>query len=68
MVGNLVDLALLRFQTGSLTDADVISELPRARAVVVSRTLRTRPRVLSYVRAHYVRRYRAGGVVIWLRR
>jgi hypothetical protein len=68
VVGNLVDLALLRFQTGSLTDAKVIADLPRARAVVVSRTLRARPRVLGYVRAHYVRRYDAGGVVIWVRR
>jgi hypothetical protein len=68
VLGPLVDLARLRFETGSLTDADVIAELPRADAVVISRTLRERPRVLAYVRAHYRRRYDRGGVSIWTAR
>ncbi|MGH3001626.1 MAG: hypothetical protein ACRDM1_02980, partial [Gaiellaceae bacterium] len=67
VVGPLVDLALLRFETGSLTDGKVTSDLPQARAVVVSRTLRTRPAVLRYVRAHYAKRYDAGGVRIYVR-
>jgi hypothetical protein len=68
VLGPLVDLARLRFETGSLTDAGVIAQLPRADAVVVSRTLRERPRVLAYVRAHYRRRYDRGGVSIWIAR
>jgi hypothetical protein len=68
VLGPLVDLARLRFETGSLTDGDVIAELPRADAVVISRTLRERPRVLAYVRAHYRRRYDRGGVSIWTAR
>ena len=68
VVGPLVDLALLRFQTGSLTDAKVIADLTPANAVVVSRVLRTRPRVLAYVRSNFRRRYDAGGVEIWVRR
>jgi len=64
----LVDLARLRFETGSLTDAKVIAELPQADAVVVSRTLRGRAKVLSYVRVHFSRRYDRDGVEIWVRR
>jgi hypothetical protein len=66
--GPLVDLALLRFQTGSLTDVKVIADLKPTQAVVVSRTLRTRPRVLAYLRGHFRKRYDAGGVEIWVRR
>jgi hypothetical protein len=68
VLGPLVDLARLRFETGSLTDAKVIAELPRANAVVISRTLRNRPTVLRYVRAHFDRRYDRDGVAIWVRR
>jgi hypothetical protein len=67
VVGPLVDLALLRFETGSLNDSRTIADLRRADAVVVSRALRTRPAVLAYVRANYTRRYNAGGVEIWVR-
>jgi hypothetical protein len=67
VVGRLVDLARLRWETGSLTDAEVIAELPRARAVVVSRALRDRPRVLARVRRDYRLRYDAGGVRIYVR-
>jgi hypothetical protein len=60
-------MALLRWETGSLTDAKVIDELPKARAVVVSRALRSRPVVLAYIRSHYTRRFDVGGVQIWTR-
>jgi hypothetical protein len=68
VIGPLVDLAFLRWQAGSLNDEAVINELGRAQAVVVSRTLRTRPRVLAYLRAHFRRKYEAAGVEIWVRR
>jgi hypothetical protein len=67
VVGPLVDLAYLRWETGSLTDAKVIREMKPAGAVVVSRSLRTRPRILAYVQAHYHRVYDAGGVAIYRR-
>jgi hypothetical protein len=67
VVGPLVDLALLRFETGSLTDADVIRELPRARAVVISRSLRTRPRILSALEREFRLAYDRGGVLIYVR-
>jgi hypothetical protein len=67
VVGPLVDLARLRYETGSLTDRKTIEELGPARAVVISRTLRERPRVLRYVRAHFTRRYDSGGVQIYVR-
>jgi hypothetical protein len=65
--GPLVDLALLRFETRSVTDDDVIAGLRRSQAAVVSRSLRTRPRVLAYLRSAYKLRYRAGGVAIYIR-
>jgi hypothetical protein len=67
VVGPLVDLAFLRWETGSLNDDAVIRDLGDARAVVISRALRERPKVLSYVRAHFVRKYNAGGVAVWVR-
>jgi hypothetical protein len=67
VVGSLVDLARLRWETGSLTDTGVVDELGPAGAVVVSRALRDRPSVLRYVRRHYTRRYDAGGVQIFVR-
>jgi hypothetical protein len=67
VVGQLVDLALLRWETGSLTDTRVIEELRPARAVVVSRALRTRRHVLVYVSHHYRLRYDSGGIRIFVR-
>jgi hypothetical protein len=67
VTGPLVDLALLRFQTGSLTDEKVIADLRPVRAIIVSRVLRTRPRVLTYVRRYFRKRYDSGGVEIWVR-
>jgi hypothetical protein len=68
VVGELVDTAFLRFETNSLTDAQVIDGLQHADAVVVSRALRTRPRVLNYVRGQFRLRYDRGGVRIYVRR
>ena len=68
VIGQLVDTAYLRFETGSLTDARVIRDLQTADAVVVSRSLAGRAKVLAFVARHYRVRYRAGGVTIWIRR
>ena len=68
VVGPLVDLAALRFQTGSLTDQRVIDGLGPADAVVVSRTLRDHPRVLAAVRRSFSLRFHHGGVQLWIRR
>ena len=65
--GPLVDLAFLRFETGSLTDADVIDGARDADAVVVSRALNDRPIVLAYVKERFRLRYDRGGVRIWTR-
>jgi hypothetical protein len=65
--GALVDLALLRFETGSLTDAKVIHELPSVDAVVVSRVLARRPAVMRFLNTHYKLRYARGGVRIYTR-
>lgn len=67
VVGPLVDLAKLRFETGSLDDRKVIRELPRADAVVVSRALRDHPAVLDAVRKQLRLRYDRGGVQIYVR-
>jgi hypothetical protein len=67
VVGQLVDLAFLRWETGSLTDAKAIRDLRPAGAVVVSRALRARPRILAYVRANFHRRYARGGIDIYVR-
>jgi hypothetical protein len=67
VVGQLVDLAALRWETRSLTDAEVIRKLPRARAVVVSRALRLRPRVLVGVEAMFSLRYAGRGIRIYVR-
>jgi hypothetical protein len=67
VVGPLVDLAFLRWETGSLTDAKVIADLRPARAVVISRALRSRPAVIAFVEAHFKLRYDVGGVEIWTR-
>jgi hypothetical protein len=67
VVGPLVDMAVLRFETGSLTDAKVIRDLRDADAVVVARALTERPAVLAYIRAHYKLRYDRAAVAIWVR-
>jgi hypothetical protein len=68
VLGNLVDLAALRFETDSLDDARVIRELPHAGAVVVSRELGDHPAVLEELRQRFRRGYNRGGVTIWVKR
>ena len=68
VVGQLVDTAFLRFETGSLTDARVIRDLKKADAVVISRSLRSRPAVVRYVRQHYRLAYDKNGAAIFVRR
>jgi hypothetical protein len=68
VVGPLVDLAVLRFETGSLEDQQVIRKLGQASAVVISRSLRGHPRILAAVRRAFALRYDRGGVRIWVRR
>ena len=68
VVGEVVDTAFLRFDTGSLTDDDVLRELPRAGAVVVSRSLATRPRVLRAIRAAFALRYDRDDISIYVKR
>jgi hypothetical protein len=66
VVGPLVDLAFLRWETGSLTDGDVIRRLGDARAVVISRALRTRPAILAAVHQRFHRAYDHDGVQIYV--
>ena len=68
VVGPLIDLATLRFETRSLTDEKVLSELHSASAVVISRELRRHPRVLRALDESFRLRYDHGGVRIWVRR
>jgi hypothetical protein len=67
VVGQLVDLAFLRWETGSLDDAEVIGALRQARAVVISRALRERPAILTAVRQRFHGAYNSGGVRIYIR-
>jgi hypothetical protein len=67
VVGQLVDLAFLRWETGSLDDTKVIQNVKDADAVVISRALRARPRVLAYVQANFRLRYDRGGVRVYVR-
>ena len=66
VLGPVVDLAKLRFETGSLTSAAVIRLLPRAQAVVVSRELREQPAILAAVHNEFRRAYARGGVDIYV--
>jgi hypothetical protein len=68
VAGEVVDTAFLRFETRSLTNAKVIDALEHADAVVVSRSLRTRPRVMAAIRRDFRLRYDRGGVRIYLNR
>ena len=68
--GPLVDTANLRFQTGSLTDGEVLRELEKGdvAAVVVGRSFLRRPALLAGIRVRYRRVERQGGISIWVRR
>jgi hypothetical protein len=68
VLGSLVDTALLRFETRSLTDAEVIAATHNVDAIVLSRTLLHRERVRRYVQEHFKLRYRRGSIRIYTRR
>jgi hypothetical protein len=55
VAGPLVDTAVLRFETGSLTDAEVMRDLERfgVVAVVAGRAFKTRPELLRRLEARY---------------
>jgi len=55
VAGPLVDTAVLRFQTGSLTDAEVVRELQayRVRAVVAGRAFADRPSLMRLLEQRY---------------
>jgi 4-amino-4-deoxy-L-arabinose transferase-like glycosyltransferase len=69
VAGPLVDTAVLRFQTGSLTDAEVLRELEEwdVRAVVVGRAFAERPELVDAIAARYPRVLRSGGLRIFVR-
>jgi 4-amino-4-deoxy-L-arabinose transferase-like glycosyltransferase len=69
VAGPLVDTATLRFETGSLTDEEVVRELERRRvaAVAVGRAFEARPRIVRYLEARFPRRLRSGSVEVYLR-
>ena len=69
VAGPLVDLAFLRFQTGSLTDEDVLRELEErdVQAVVVGRALAQRPALLEEIRRRHDRGGAAGRIEILVR-
>jgi hypothetical protein len=71
VAGPLVDTATLRFETGSLTDAQVLRELERydVRAVVAGRAFKARPALLHGLEARYgPPRSLAGGILVFLER
>jgi hypothetical protein len=67
--GPLVDTALLRFETGSLTQANVLRELEEwdVKAVVVGRAFSTQPELLRALERRYPRRLRVAHVTIFVR-
>ena len=68
--GPLVDTANLRFQTGSLTDAEVLRELDQGdvEAVVVGRAFLSRPVLLAGLRTRYRTIAEHDGVDVLVRR
>jgi hypothetical protein len=68
--GPLVDTAYLRFQTGSLTAAKVLSEIDRScvRAVVLGRALARQPGVVSGVRVRFARSLTRDGATVFYAR
>jgi 4-amino-4-deoxy-L-arabinose transferase-like glycosyltransferase len=67
--GPLVDTANLRFQTGSLTDEEVLRELDEGnvRAVVVGRAFKNRPVLLAELHKRYRRVSEHDGVEVLVR-
>ena len=69
VAGPLVDLAVLRFQTGSLTTQEVLDELQRSdvRAIVVGRAVGQQAELLAAIRQRYRRVGTAGTVEVYTR-
>ena len=67
--GPLVDTAVLRFETGSLTDGEVVRELEKydVAAVVAGRAFRLRPRLLSALERRYGRPEHIDGIAVFVR-
>jgi hypothetical protein len=70
MPGDLVDTAVLRFATGSLTDAAVLRAVDRdsVTTVVVGRAFRDRPAVLRGLRRRFTRVQQQFGVTVYSNR
>jgi 4-amino-4-deoxy-L-arabinose transferase-like glycosyltransferase len=66
--GALVDTARLRFETGSLSDADIVAALGGAEAVVAGRSFTQRPALLAAIAGRFPVRLDRGGVTVYLRR
>lgn len=66
VAGPLVDTARLRFQTGSLTDDEVMSELvrPQLRAVVIGRAFAQRKDLVRRVKSRFGKEMRVGRSLI----
>ncbi len=63
--GQLVDTALLRFETGSLTPGEVVRSLTRV--VVSGRAFETQPAIMRALERGYTPT-RIGGITVWARR
>ncbi|MGH3049708.1 MAG: hypothetical protein ACRDLK_06085, partial [Gaiellaceae bacterium] len=61
---DLVDLSVVRLDSGSISDARILAETRGAAAFVVGRTLAGRPDVLTALRNRYPRAARFGAVTI----
>jgi Dolichyl-phosphate-mannose-protein mannosyltransferase len=70
VAGPLVDTAVLRFETGSLTDAEVLRELERSdvRGVVAGRAFEARPELLRGLALRYSAVPSPSGLRIYVRR
>jgi hypothetical protein len=68
VAGPLVDTATLRFETGSLTDAEVLRELERwdVRAVVVGRAFAARPDLVRAIERRFRRKLVRDGITVYL--
>ena len=69
VAGPLVDTARLRFETGSLTEADVLRELDAwdVKAVVVGRAFSEQPELLRALAREYPKELRVADLTIFLR-
>ncbi len=67
VAGPLVDTAMLRFETGSLTDAEVMRVLERwdVRAVVAGRAFAARPQLLDALERRYGAPRRVAGIPVY---